>query len=301
MRPRRVAALGDQAKGQRLHYRFSDPQAPPAELTDPQAFQFECPLTVFKSDDAASGKQRRIAGIISTDQEDRQNERILQDGLTFDDFLANGWFNDNHKSGVTDILGYPETVKRFSPGDTLPDGQKAEANCTWVEGYLLDTPKANEIWQLGQALAKTHRRLGYSVEGEIVSRQGPQDRVIAEAKVRNVAITHCPVNANSYLEVLARSLSARTNMLKRSISMTDAQGSQGPVTANRTYSGQGAGQVLSRRSIGQRPRRKKRRARDEDILTRSEAVAYVKSLSPQLSEVLARALVTRLFQPLRRG
>lgn len=286
-----------------MQYRFSDPLAPPAELTDPQAFQFECPLTVFKSDDAASGKKRRIAGIISTDQKDRQNETILQDGLSFDDFLSNGWFNDNHKDGITDVLGYPETVKQFAAGDKLPDGKMADANCTWVEGYLLDTPKANDVWQLGQALAKTNRRLGYSVEGEIVTRQGPQDSVIAKAKVRHVAITHVPVNANSYLEVLARSLSARNNLLKRSISMTDAQGSQGPVKVNRTYSGQGAGQVLSPQSFGGRSkkRRGRRRERDDDILTRSDALAYVKSMSPQLSEVLARALVTRIFQPLRRG
>ena len=154
-------------------------------------FHFECPLTVFKADSAPEGKKRRIAGIISTDSADRQNERILQDGLSFDDFIQHGWFNDNHSAATTDILGYPESVKQFDVGDTLPDGSTASAKGTWVEGYLLDTKKANDIWELAQSLAKTHRRLGYSVEGAIESRSGPDESTIAKAKVRNVAITNC--------------------------------------------------------------------------------------------------------------
>ena len=159
--------------------------------TDAPGFRFECPVSVFKAEDKPEGKKRRIAGIISTDREDRQAERILQDGLTFDDFLAHGWMNDNHSAKTTDILGYPETVQQFKVGDTLPDGQVAEANCTWMEGFLLDTPDATKVWELARSLAKTNRRLGYSVEGQIVERTGANDSVIAKAKVRNVAITNC--------------------------------------------------------------------------------------------------------------
>lgn len=255
-------------------------------------FHFECPLTVFKADSAPEGKKRRIAGIISTDSSDRQNERILQDGLSFDDFIQHGWFNDNHSAATTDILGYPESVKQFDVGDALPDGSTASAKGTWVEGYLLDTKKANDVWELAQSLAKTHRRLGYSVEGAIEDRTGPNDSTIAKAKVRNVAITNCPVNTDSRLEILARSLSAHARVLKRAMTLADSSGSAGPAKPNKAYTGQGAGQVLSRESFGTKPKKKRKSA----TLTRSEAVAYVQAQMPGCSEALARAIVLRTIQ-----
>ena len=274
-----------------MDHRLSDPNAPSTPLVDKQAFEFECPITVFKAEDAPDGKKRRIAGIISTDAVDRQNERILQDGLSFDDFIANGWFNDNHGGAVTDVLGYGDKVLQFKKDDTLPDGDKAPANCTWVEGYLLDTPKATQIWQLAQALAKTSRRLGYSVEGNIEHRTGANSSVIAKAKVRNVAITHCPVNAESRLEVLARSLDAINRIqARKAMTINDASGSAGPAKPNTPYRGdEGGGQVLARESLdGQRKKKKSQKSRK---LSRSEAIAYVKSLMPRASEALARAVV----------
>lgn len=163
--------------------------SPNAEASQP--FAFECPISVFKADDAADGKQRRVAGIISTENPDRQREVILQDGLDFGDFINHGWFNDNHKDSMDAVLGYPETVSTFKRGEKLPDGSKAPTDCTWVEGYLLNTEKAEKVWELAQALQSTHRRLGYSVEGSIEKRSGVGDRTIAKAKIRNVAITHC--------------------------------------------------------------------------------------------------------------
>lgn len=266
-----------------------------AQKPEASPFHFECPMTVFKADEAPEGKKRRIAGIVSTDNVDKQNERILQEGLDFTDFLAGGWYNNDHRQDMTDVLGYPETVKQFKQGDTLPDGTTAAANCTWVEGYLLETKKAAEVWELGQALQKTHRRLGYSVEGSIEERTGANDSVIARAKVRNIAITASPVNGDSRLEILARSLNAHNAILKRAMTLTDAQGSQGPVRPNRAYTGQGAGQVLSRESIGGGS--KKRRRPKTRTLTRSQAVAYVKSQVPGIPEALARAIVHTTLHP----
>jgi hypothetical protein len=157
----------------------------------PLDFQFDCPLALFEKGDAPIGKQRRIAGIISTETRDRQGEVLLQNGLNFDSFLKNGWYNDNHTKDTTGILGYPESVRRFGRGEILPDGNVADTNCTWAEGYLLPTKKADEIWELGQALSQTGRRLGYSVEGKIQKRIGPNKKTVAQALVRNVAITNC--------------------------------------------------------------------------------------------------------------
>lgn len=275
-----------------LRHALTDSKTPTDGKTSPSSFSFQCPVALYKADDAPEGKKRRIAGVISTDAVDRQNEQILQDGLNFDEFLSVGFFNLDHGGSPTDVLGWPESVKSFAKDDVLPDGSKAIANCTWVEGYLLDTPKATEIWDLGKALAKTDRRLGYSVEGQIESRTGPNDSIITKARVRHVAITHQAVNSQAYLNVLARSMSAQQKLFSRSMTLADSSGSAGPAKPNKAYTGQGAGQVLSRESFGNKPKKKRKSA----TLTRSEAVAYVQAQVPGCSEALARAIVLRTIQ-----
>lgn len=155
----------------------------------------------------------RIAGIVTTDRPDQQGDTIIQDGLDFSYFLSKGWYNDNHSSKTADILGYPERVQYFEKGSKLPDGSIASANCHWAEGYLLpDYEPSQRIWNLGQSLQKAGngRSLGFSVEGKIKKRGGPGRKIIAKAEVRNVAITNCPVNTDTKMVTLAKSLHAAT-------------------------------------------------------------------------------------------
>jgi hypothetical protein len=173
-----------------------------------RAFQFYAPLTFFEKAGAPPGQTRRIAGIISTEMRDKQQEVVLQRGLDFGPFLKSGWNNDNHSKKTTDVLGYPTEVKRFQKGEQLPDGSSAKANGTWAEGYLLETPEADKVWKLGLALAKagSDRRLGYSIEGSVLERTGPDRKTVAKAVVRNVALTNCPVGEDTRMEILAKSL-----------------------------------------------------------------------------------------------
>jgi len=157
------------------------------------AFQFFAPLAFFEKASAPEGKRKRIAGVISTEDLDKQGEVIIQKGLDLAPFLKEGWFNDNHSKKTADVLGYPEGVTQFAKGERLPDGNTAPTALTWAEGYLLDTPEASRIWDLGNALKKAggSRRLGFSIEGAVQKRTGPAGRVVAKALVRNVAITNC--------------------------------------------------------------------------------------------------------------
>ncbi len=249
----------------------------------PLDFQFDCPLALFEKGDAPIGKQRRIAGIISTETRDRQGEVLLQNGLNFDSFLKNGWYNDNHTKDTTGILGYPESVRRFSRGEILPDGHVADTNCTWAEGYLLPTKKADEIWELGQALAQTGRRLGYSVEGKIQKRTGPNKKTVAQALVRNVAITNCPVNDNTRLEVLAKSLQSVEDeedekvKAQKALMMGPATGPAAPVGPQ---TGVGAGQVITGQSL----------EHDQKYLTKSEAIAWLVTRQPSLTGAQAERI-----------
>lgn len=279
-------------------------------------FAFEVPISFFEKADAEPGRHKRIGGIITTETKDRQGEIILQRGLDFGDFLTYGWYNDNHSKATTDILGYPEKVAYFQKGAKLPDGTIAKANGHWAEGYLLDTEKANKVWELGQSLQKSGRRLGYSVEGAIDKRTGQDRKVIAKARVKNVAITNCPVNGDSRLEILAKSLAAyeeaadhEAEELEKALGMGTATPGVAPVGPQ---TGMGAGRVLVGQSLETDKKLKRQLnmfddADDEDddrkvkkSLSAEEAVAWVRSRLPHVSLSTAGRIVD-LTLALKRG
>lgn len=253
-------------------------------------FDFEVPCRFFEKSEGGEGKVRRIGGIISLETKDQEDELILQNGLDFDSFLRNGWFNDNHSKDTTGIVGYPEMVQRFKQGDMLPDGTVAETNLTWAEGYLLETDRANRIWELGKALQGTGRSLGFSVEGKVQQRLARNKKIIAKAKVRNVAITNCPVHDRSRLEILSKSLMAVEQCTDEALIRALGMGTiGGPLTQPAgPQSGATAGQVLARESLetGTKPRLVEDDDDDDDVvksLTDAEAVAWVMENRPGMS------------------
>ena len=160
-------------------------------------------LQVFEK---GQGKKRiKLRGIISTEHRDRQGEVILQRGLDFRPFLDYGWFNDNHSGNSNDILGYPERV--FKTTVKGPKGETIEA--TAVEGYLLPTTRGKELLELSKALQGDPRRsLGFSVEGQVAERDSDDNSIITKAIIKNVAITHVPVNPNTTLQALAKGMTS---------------------------------------------------------------------------------------------
>ena len=221
-------------------------------------FQFDIACKVFKS---AEG-ERRIGGIVSTDHMDRQEETIIQEGLDFSEFVSKGWFNDNHDSSTPGLVGTPDFVEMR----TLGKGRKG----WYVEGALLPAghQRADAIWGLANALQKTDRRLGFSVEGAIVERDADNPSLIRKAKVREIAITRCPVNQNTSLTVLAKSLTAGS-----------AVGNPG--------TSPGEGFPLRTESLEDDYDEKKKRKK-KSRYTKSEAVSLLmrlnKSLTPKMAE-----------------
>lgn len=290
-------------------------------------FQFETPVSFFEKADAPKGKTRRIGGVVTTDAEDRHGESVDQSGIAWDDWIAAGWYNDNHSKETDGIVGYPERVERYQKGQELPNGDKAPADCHWAEGYMLDTDRANRIWKLGRALQGTGRRLGYSVEGVIKSRTGPRTilkkgpdgreqwvgKRIAKALVRNVAITNCPVNTQAGMEILQRSLraaeecdpdslEARLTVVEKALAMGPAP--PGGVTPPGPATGEGAGHVITGQSLEHGKPRKmlggKNRKRDEDedekdkirkSLSDADASAWVRQRCPAMTDAQAERFV----------
>lgn len=265
-------------------------------------FNFQFGVDVFHKAGAPDGKQKRIGGIVSTETPDKQGEVVLQSGLDFGEFMSGGWFNDNHSKETTDVVGYPEQVQKFQRGETLPNGHKAPVNGTWVEGYLLDTEKGRRMWELGLALQKTNRRLGFSVEGKVERRAGPRTvflkdpqtgqgqwvgREIVRATVRNVAVTNAPVQADSRLEILAKSLIAMERQgqeedeqrLGKTLAMGPATPGQKPVGPK---TGRGAGKVLTRQHL-ERTEHDLQKPTMNKAMTDGEAIRYVQARVPGIS------------------
>lgn len=218
-------------------------------------FQIEGNTVFYEKAGAPAGRRRRIAGVISTETRDRQAEIIIQKGLDFDPFLTYGYLNDNHSKATDGVIGYPEKIQQFRRGDTLPNGAIAKSNTTWMDGYILDgTQRADSIWELGRALAKSggERGLGFSIEGVVQKRMGPGRKIVAKATVQNCAVTNMPVNPDTKMEILAKSLMTVPFMddpVAKALAMGDAGAGGQPVAGAGPQTGEGAGQVLTPESL----------------------------------------------------
>lgn len=242
----------------------SDQILAPSEIP----FNLEFPIEVWQKA-GEPGKERRIGGYISSEHRDKQNEIVLQRGLDFDDFIKNGWLNDNHSKETTGIVGYPEKVSR-----TVYKGKPA----TYLEGFLIPGyAKADEIWRLANSLQKTKRRLGFSIEGKVKRRAGADGKTIAQAHVTNVAITNCPVNTTTGLEVLAKSLISVEKALEAGQAVTLPSA---PVA--------GDGFALRTESLETSPKnalktKKKKKKKKKKQLSKAEALDFIIERHPTLS------------------
>jgi hypothetical protein len=135
---------------------------------------------------------RPIGGWCSTENLDRQDEVVVAKGLDFSEFVAYGYFNDNHKQDTSAVLGYPRVAR-------------LEKSRWWTEGNLLvGYGPSDKVWELAKAMAKSRapRKLGFSIEGKVMERDG-SNRIV-RAKVRNVAITNAPVNTDCQWGILSK-------------------------------------------------------------------------------------------------
>jgi len=229
------------------------------------AFEIECDALSKSKIDGRSG--RFIGGYVSTDHMDRQGETLIQKGLDFSHFLEKGWFNDNHSSDSDSLVGYP-TAARL---DTLADGHAG----WYVEGELLpegSNPRADKLWGIAEGLAKGggKRRLGFSVEGGILERDPRDPSKVRKAVVREVAITRCPVNTQTSLDVLAKSLSVGT-----------PSGEAGSAAALEPEALEGIANAGPRMPKKRKPRK----------MRKSAAVHFLRMVNPKLSVRLAERVV----------
>ncbi len=248
-------------------------------------FRVWLPEVLFKSKkDNEDYNSRQLSGIMSTTKSDRQGEVVLAKGLDFEDFINNGHFNDNHSQSTSGIIGYPESAtyhKNLGEIDKSLDGSEG-----WTcSGYVLKgTSRSDGIWELANALQETpNRRLGFSIEGKILRRS---DKTIEKAKIRNVAITNCPVNTDCTWDIVAKSFTDSETASKAL--------SAGAATSPAKQVGGGA---LRSESLDSKLKKKKKdalkRALEFDDLVK--AIDYVLELRPDFDEDAAAHLVKHLY------
>lgn len=284
---------------------------PSPKLPSKEAFQIDVPVIAFEKADEPAGQHKRIAGIISTDSLDQQQERLLQEGLNFKTFLERGFFNDNHQSHTTtSVIGYPKSVKSYQKGETLPNGDKAPANLTWTEGFLCGK-RGREIWDLAHDLRDSGRTLGFSVEGSIQARKSEDQNVVTSADVHSVAVCARPVNAECRLMTLVRSLDAAQTAAKAfTLGTVPAQSEAHPIpqpAPNVPKVGEGAGQVLGTMFAKKKKRLKKKLSRTAstqksvqgpandaslkgaNLLSKAEALHWIRKAVPGVTDATADA------------
>lgn len=164
-------------------------------------YEFYVPL--FKSYTEPSKKTGKpmwvLEGIASTENTDAQNEKIIQKGMDFRPFLTMGYINWNHNGQPSHVVGVP-----LEAG--IIDHQGVPS--FWVKARLWeDSEMAKSIWDLASHIAKNNadggpeRSLGWSVEGGVVARDPMNDSIITQSIVRHCALTHEPVNTDSFANI----------------------------------------------------------------------------------------------------
>lgn len=198
---------------------------------------------------------RPIGGLCSTEALDRQSEVVVAKGLDFTEFVNFGYYNDNHKQDTAAVLGYPRAAK-------------LRGDVWYTEGNLLKGyPPADKIWDLAKALSSTPRSLGFSIEGKVVERNG-RNR-ITKAKVRNVAITNCPVNTDCTWTILAKAFATADEVIEAQKKAMAAG-----------YGFQGGGSTIRRESL-----------EGDALMDIDEAIRRLRRLRPQYSKSVCERIV----------
>ena len=162
-------------------------------------FKFWTPLEITKGKDEKGEAIMKLGGIASTFDKDADGEFLDPNGFDIDDFEKIGLVNWHHmaKDQPATIVGEPTRV------ELRPEG-------FYVETTLYPSSKvARDVWELAQTLAKDSktRKLGYSVEGQVVERGSedenhPDYNIVKKAKITGLAITHMPKNPMTFAEII---------------------------------------------------------------------------------------------------
>ncbi len=159
-----------------------------------QRFKFWCPVEISKAKDKDGKEVMRLGGIASTMDKDADGEFLDPSGFDISDFKKSGVVNWHHQA-------------KNSPATIIGEPKKAEVRKDgfYVETDLYPTSDlAREVYELAEVLQKDSktRRLGYSIEGSVIERDIQNPKIVKQAKITGLAITHMPKNAQTFADII---------------------------------------------------------------------------------------------------
>ena len=154
-------------------------------------FKFFVPIELEKAQEDSQGRKvMKVSGVASTSDQDTDQEFLDPNGFDLSYFNEWGFINWNHQAKQKPTAVIDEPTKALIQNDEL-----------YVEGKLYsDSPLAQDVYQLGQLLAKSgsNRQLGFSIEGQVLEKDPDDERVVKKARITGLAITPSPKNPKTF-------------------------------------------------------------------------------------------------------
>lgn len=163
------------------------------KLIKQDKFNFFIPAVIEK---AGEKGEMKISGVCSSIARDTDDEVLEPNGFDFTPLLQKGYFNWNHQASKDPgaILGRPTKAQVINNGSEF-----------YVEGFLYKGLKqSQDLYNLAKTLQEEdpERQLGFSIEGQAIDRDPINPKRIRKARITGVAITHCPKNPNTLLNII---------------------------------------------------------------------------------------------------
>lgn len=154
---------------------------------------------LMKSIDVDENGDFIVQGVMTSDDQDEEDDSISPEGMDCSYFLEKGWIKYEHGKNPDQFIGEPLEVKvgRFEH----PTLMKA-VNGVFVKGRLFANRKlTQQAIDAMQDLQKSHtkRRMGWSIEGSVKERN--KAGKIVKSVLRNVVLTMNPVNTTTWAEL----------------------------------------------------------------------------------------------------
>lgn len=178
-------------------------------MSNIEKFSFWTPAELKKGKDKNGADEMMIKGIASSATSDSDGETLQPVGFDYSALLSTGFLNWDHQAKKTSaaIVGEPTAAAIVNGGKDF-----------YIEGRLYpDSEEAQSIYKLSTILEKNSktRRLGFSIEGQVTERgcaeqwmdkaktiQNPLWKQIKRARITGVAITPCPKNPNTLMQIM---------------------------------------------------------------------------------------------------
>lgn len=140
-----------------------------------------------------------VQGVMTSDDNDEEDDSITPEGMDCSYFLEKGWIKYEHGKNPEQFIGEPLEVKvgRFEHPTLMK-----RVNGIFVKGRLFAQRKlTTQAIEAMTDLQKSHtkRRMGWSIEGSVKKRN--DDGKIVKSVLRNVVLTMNPVNTSTWAEL----------------------------------------------------------------------------------------------------